>query len=99
VIGDVITPVHHRAAKEGGKPDAIDSQRVNQIVEFVGDSREIAIPVTVAVGEAQWVDLIEDRTLPPGRAIELGVEHQIQVRERKRNLREHLPRLLGEVGV
>ena len=36
-----------------------------QIIETNGDARQVADSVAIRVGEAAWVDLVEDRRSPP----------------------------------
>ena len=42
------------------------------VVEMVDDPGEVSHPITVGVGEAPWVDLVDDRGLPPRLLIAYG---------------------------
>ena len=64
VVGDVVAEVHLRRREAGGDPDRSNSE-ILQVVELRGDAVEISDAVTVAVGEAAGIDLVEDRMLPP----------------------------------
>ena len=64
IIGNVIAEILHRRLEEGREPHGIDSKR-SHIVELVGDAGQIADAVTIAVGEAARIDLIDRRAAPP----------------------------------
>ena len=42
------------------------------MVEVAPDAFEVTDPVAVAVTEAARIDLVDDRVLPPGNAVEIG---------------------------
>jgi hypothetical protein len=48
------------------EPDRVDAE-IGDIAELGGDTRQVADAVTVAVEEAQRIDLIDDSAAPPGR--------------------------------
>ena len=64
VVGNVVAVVGHRRAVDRTQPDDVDTEQL-EVVEMVQDSAEVADAVTVAVGEAARVDLIDHRGLPP----------------------------------
>src|SRR5918999_1301529 len=68
VIGDVVTPIGVRRWHRRVQPEAVDAQPL-EVVELLGDTAEIAHPVTVGVLEGPRVDLIEDALPPPARVI------------------------------
>jgi hypothetical protein len=64
VIGDVVPMILLRRGIEGRDPDRVDSE-VFDVTEPGGDAGQVADPVVVRVGEAPYVDLIEDGAHPP----------------------------------
>ena len=75
VVGDVVAEVGERAGVDGAEPDRVDAQGgigPAQVVEAPEDAGEVADAVAVRIGEAAWVDLVEDGALPPSVAHERG---------------------------
>jgi hypothetical protein len=64
IIGDVVPEVRHRRGEEGGQPNPVDTQG-RDVIEPLGDAAQVADPVAVGVGEAAWIDLVDDRASPP----------------------------------
>jgi hypothetical protein len=64
VVADVVAGVVLRRPVDRGQPDDVDAQ-LGQVVEPAGDAGQVADPVTVRVGEAARVDLVDDCALPP----------------------------------
>jgi hypothetical protein len=64
VVGDVIAVVPERGRVEGQEPEAVDAQ-VLDVVEALGETREIADAVVVRVLERLDVHLVEDGVLVP----------------------------------
>jgi hypothetical protein len=64
IIGDVVAEILHRRGEEGGQPEAVDAER-GDMVEPVGDPRQVADPVAVRIGEAARIDLVDDGAAPP----------------------------------
>ena len=64
VVGDVVADVEPRRRVDRRQPERIDPERL-EMVEMGEDARQVADPVTVAVGEAPRVDLVDDPALPP----------------------------------
>ena len=64
VVGDVIAEIGHGRGIERRDPDGVDAQPL-QVVGTLGDPREIADAVAVAVLERARVDLVDDGRLPP----------------------------------
>ena len=64
VVRDVVAVVGPRRGIERGQPEAVDAQ-VAEVREPRADARQVADPVTVGVGEAPHVDLIDDGVAPP----------------------------------
>ena len=64
VVGDVVAAVRQRRDVPGREPDRVDAE-VGQVRQVGSDTGEVADPVTVAVGEAPDVDLVDDRPAPP----------------------------------
>src|SRR5581483_524485 len=69
IVADVVAPVLERRRIDGAKPDRVDPKRpigaVIEIVEVFDDAVEVPDSVSVRVGKAARVDLIEDRPAPP----------------------------------
>ncbi len=68
VVGDVVAVVFERRGKERQQPEAGDAEAL-QIVELLGQAREIADAVVVAVEERLDVRLVDDRVLVPERVV------------------------------
>ncbi len=66
VVGDVVALVAQRRRVEGQQPDRGDAE-VLQVVEFAGQTPEVADAVAVAVGERAHVQLVDHRVAVPGR--------------------------------
>ena len=64
IVADVIAVVVLRRRIDRREPQHVDAER-REIVEPRGDARQVTDTVTVGVGEAARVDLIDDRGLPP----------------------------------
>ena len=65
VVGDVVPAVGHRRGVERRDPDGVDPE-VAQVGQSGPDARQVADAVTVTVGEAADVDLVDDGGAPPG---------------------------------
>ena len=66
VVADVVADVESGRWVDRREPDRIDAEPVPaDVVKVVDDPREIAHAVAVRVGEAPWVDLVDDPALPP----------------------------------
>ena len=83
VVGDVVAVVGHRRAVDRAQPDDVDAEQL-EMVEVVQDPAEVADAVTVAVGEAARVDLVDHGGLPPvapgdGAGMQLGVDGGVRV--------------------
>ena len=68
VIGHVVPRVEAGRRVDRGQPDRIDAQAVlicGQVVQVIDQPPEIAEAVAVTVGEAAWVDLVDDAASPP----------------------------------
>ena len=63
VVADIVAPVIERRGIDRGEPNRIDTQRsigaIIQVVQVRGDAVEVADAVTVRIGKAAHVDLIE----------------------------------------
>src|SRR5205085_8180853 len=58
----------HRAWVERREPDRVDAQRVGrtgQVIEPADDPLQVSYPVSVRIGEAAGIDLVDDRGSPP----------------------------------
>jgi hypothetical protein len=64
VVADVVAAVDHGRGVPRVDPDGVDAQ-VPQIGQAGSNAGDVADPVTVSVGEAADVDLIDDRAAPP----------------------------------
>ena len=64
VVADVVSAVGQRGRVEGGQPDGVHAE-VGQVPQAGPQSRQVAHAVTVRVGEAARVHLVDDRVLPP----------------------------------
>jgi hypothetical protein len=64
VVGNVVAVVAAGARVERQQPQCCDAQIV-QVVEPIGQAREVADPVAIAVGEGLDVQLIDDRVPVP----------------------------------
>jgi len=71
VIAHIVAPIFERRGIDGSEPNRIDTQRsigtIIQVVQVRGDAIEVADAVTVRIGKAAHVDLIENRAAPPFR--------------------------------
>src|SRR5262249_39049307 len=74
VVGDVVAEVGHRRWEDGRDPDGIDAQPL-QVVQPLGDARQVAYAVVIGVLKPARVDLVDDAALPP-----LGLIHSLSVR-------------------
>ena len=66
VVGDVVAVVPERRGEERQQPQAGDAEAL-QVVELLGQPREVADAVVVAVEERLDVRLVDDRVLVPER--------------------------------
>ena len=66
VVVDVVAAVGERRGVERAQPDGVDAEPP-QVVDAPDDAAQVADPVTVRVGEAARVDLVDDGLAPPGR--------------------------------
>src|SRR5579871_4575415 len=64
VVADVVAEIPHGRGKERRDPNAIDA-KARDIIQLLGNAREIADAVAVAVPETARVDVVDDGTLPP----------------------------------
>jgi hypothetical protein len=64
VIGDVVAEVEARRRVDRGEPDRVDAEGLD-VIEVGDDPGQVADAVTVGVGEAPGVDLVDDPALPP----------------------------------
>ena len=71
VVGDVVAAVGERGGVPGVVPDGVDAE-LTEVAEPRPHAGEIADTVTVGVGEAAHVELIDDGVAPPGA---LGFRH------------------------
>ena len=65
IVRHVIAEILHRRGEEGRQPDGVHPEP-GDVFEMRGDAVEVADPVTVRVGKAARVDLIDRCALPPG---------------------------------
>ena len=65
VVGHVVPEVGERRRVDGGEPEGVDAEP-REVVEPLRDTAEIPDAVTVRVLKRPWIDLIDDRLLPPG---------------------------------
>jgi hypothetical protein len=63
-VSDVVAVVPERRRIEGQEPQAVDAQVLN-VVQAIGEPREVADAVVVRVLEGLDVDLVEDGVLVP----------------------------------
>ena len=66
-VGDVVPPVRVRRGVDRRQPDRVDAQPL-EVVELRPNALQVAVPVTVRVGEGPDVDLVHDRVAPPHAA-------------------------------
>ena len=64
VVADVVAVVDHRRAEHRRQPEGVDAEPL-EVVEPVDDAAQVADAVAGRVAEAPWVDLVDDRGLPP----------------------------------
>jgi hypothetical protein len=76
MVGDVVAEVSARGGVDGREPDRIDAEGLD-VVEMGDDAGQVADAITVAVGEAPGVDLVDDPALPP------VVEARVRARYRR----------------
>jgi hypothetical protein len=69
VVRHVVAEVVARRGVDGREPDGIDAQRsgraVVQVIEASRDPCQVTDAVTVGIGEAPWVDLVDNAPSPP----------------------------------
>src|SRR5207247_8462577 len=53
-----------RRGVDRGKPERVHAE-IDEVVEALRDPSQVADPVAVRVLERAWVDLVDDRVLPP----------------------------------
>ena len=68
VVGDVVAEVGHRRWVERRDPDGVHAQP-REVVEAAGDAGEVSGAIAIGVGEAPWIDLVDDAGLPPVRLL------------------------------
>ena len=66
-VGDVVAIVPQRRRVHGKDPQAVDAQ-VAEVIELLGEARQVADPVGVRVKERLDGQLVEDGVLVPERA-------------------------------
>ena len=66
VVADVVAAVGERGGVERRQPDGVDPE-VGQVAQPAADTGEVADAVAVGVGEAAWVDLVDNGRAPPVR--------------------------------
>src|SRR5579871_3652525 len=72
VIGYIVTIIAPGRRKERKQPDCRYAQ-VLEIVQLAGKPAEIPHPISVAIAESLYMDLVNDRVLvPEGVAFEIG---------------------------
>src|SRR5438105_15721047 len=67
-VRDVVSVVTQRRGVEGQQPERINSQLL-QVVELLGEPREVTDAVRVAVVERADMHLVDDRVLVPERVL------------------------------
>src|SRR5438094_626486 len=72
VVGHVVPEVGERRRVDGGEPEGVDAEP-REVVEPLRDTAEIPNAVTVRVLKRPWVDLIDDRLLPPGQGRKINL--------------------------
>ena len=66
VVADVVAKVETWRRIDRRQPDRVDAEPGRaQVVEMLDDPPEVAHAVAIGVGEAAWVDLVDDAALPP----------------------------------
>ncbi len=68
VVADVVTEVVEWRGIHRREPDGVHAQRrigPRQVIEAFDDAAQVADAVTVRIGEAARVDLVDDRAFPP----------------------------------
>src|SRR5512132_1717804 len=65
VVRDVISPVGVRGGCDGTQPDRIHPEP-GKVIEMIDNALEIAVSITVRIGERTDVDLVDDGRTPPG---------------------------------
>jgi hypothetical protein len=68
VVGHVVPAVDHGGAVERRQPDRVDPE-VGEVGQAAAEAGEVADPVTVGVGEAARIDLVDHRISPPSAHI------------------------------
>ncbi len=66
VVGDVVAAVGEFGGVERAEPQGVHTQ-CGEVVQPPGDASQVTEPVTVGVGEAAGVDLVDDGLAPPVR--------------------------------
>ena len=88
VVGHVVAGVVLGGGVERGQPDRVHAEFA-QVVQLGGDSRQVADPVAVRIGEGAGVDLVDHRGTPPfgirsRRAVDQGARGLVEGAERHR---------------
>ena len=68
VVHHVVPAIEHGRRVDRGQPDGVHAERLRaagEMVQVVDQPLEVADPVTARVGEAPWVDLVDDAFEPP----------------------------------
>ncbi len=63
-VRHVVAPVGVGGHGDRREPDAVHAEPC-QMVEVLGDARDVTDAVGVAVSEGTWIDLVQDAGLPP----------------------------------
>ena len=66
VVRDVVAEVGERRGVDRRKPERVNAEE-DEVVEALRDPAQVADPVAVRVLERAWVNLVDDRVLPPHR--------------------------------
>src|SRR5688572_17453604 len=64
IVRDIIIYIELRRWEMRRQPDCVNAE-VSEVIQTLGHADEIADAITIAVGKAARVDLIEHRRLPP----------------------------------
>ena len=71
VVADVVARVVVRRGVDGRQPDHVDAEPL-EVIEPARDAGQVPDPVTVGVGEAARIDLVDDGGRPPRDGVRVG---------------------------
>src|SRR5690606_6530329 len=90
VVGDVVAAVGQRRRVPGVDPDGVDAEP-GEVVELAAQAGDVAGAVTVPVGEAADVHLVDDGVAPPVEVVGAHVSYCSTLLQRLSSAAQNVP--------